>query len=202
MRIKQKIGVIGGTFDPIHNGHLYIAENARKLHGLNKVIFMPSAKPPHKQKKHISDSSIRLEMCSLAIQDNEYFEVSALEINRTGLSYTIDTLKQLKEKYNADTQIYFICGADMLADMPNWYKANELIANNFFIAVARPGYSLMDIVKDKPLLQEYIANISLLNVMPVKISSTGIRNSFKKGNSIKYLLPNKVEKYINEHDLY
>lgn len=202
MKSKTKIGIFGGTFDPIHNGHLYIAENARLKHKLSKVIFMPSAIPPHKQTKHISEASHRLEMCNLATQENEYFEVSDLEIKRKGLSYTVETLKQLKDLYGENFQIYFICGADMLADMPNWYKASDLLANNNFIAVARPSYSLKEIVKNSTLLQKNIANLSLINLMPIKISSTGIRNNIKDGKSIKYLLPNKVEIYIEKNNLY
>ena len=198
----MKIGIFGGTFDPIHNGHLYIADNARKLQNLDRVIFVPTANPPHKQNKLITTPASRLEMCTLAIANNEYFEVSDIEVNRPGLSYTITTLNELKASYGTRVQLYFICGADMLGDIPSWYLAQEIVANYHIIAFPRPGFDMKSIVQQQQLLKEHSNNLILLDIMAVEISATLVRNSIKAGNSVKYLIPDQVIEYIQLHDLY
>lgn len=199
---KKRIGILGGTFDPIHNGHLYIAENARHFMQLDEVVFIPSANPPHKTKKNITAAHHRLAMCSLAIANNSHFSVSDIELRRTGLSYTLITLQELQGLYGESTDIFFIIGADMLMDLPNWYQAAELLENHNFIAVARQGLDLSAISSSSILLQQYSHKLTLLNILPLDISATAIRRTLAQGAKIRYIVPEAVYNYIIDMKLY
>ena len=198
----NKMGVLGGTFDPVHMGHLIMAEYIRERFSLEKVIFMPSANPPHKKFQNVTNSSSRYDMVGLAIEDNQDFTVSDMELKRAGNSYTVDTLKELKGMYRFDP-IYFIIGADVVFDLLSWRDYKNVFRMCEFIAVRRTGYNdeaLQDRIK--MLKNEYKAKMNLTDCPSIDISSSLIRDRVKAGRSIKYLVPPKVEEYILENRLY
>lgn len=199
----MRLGVMGGTFDPIHIGHLAAAEEARDRFELDKVIFIPSARPPHKGGVTYSSPEARLEMVRLAIQDNSSMEVSDIEINRDGLSFTIDTLHRLREIYGADTELFFIIGADAILEILTWKEPEALFSQCRFIAATRPGYSLAE-------LHEALAgltagaedNICRMEIPDLAVSSTFIRERVAAGKPFRYLVPEPVWRYIRENNLY
>lgn len=199
---KCKIGIMGGTFDPIHYGHLVAAEGARHHFDLDLVIFVPAARPPHKGKRDITDPAHRLNMTVLATGSNANFEVSDVEIKRQGTSYTIDTVNFFRQSW-PDSIIYFITGADAVLEILTWHRVQELLDRCFFIAATRPGYRLENLAGSlKGLPSRHINKISVMEVPALAISSTDIRNRVEKGKPIKYLLPEEVENYIYEKGLY
>lgn len=196
-----KIGVMGGTFDPIHYGHLVAAEGARHHFGLERVIFVPAARPPHKQGREITDPVHRLNMAVLATKSNVNFEVSDVEIRRKGPSYTIDTVDYFRRSRRC--LIYFITGADAVLEILTWHQVHDLLGMSSIIAATRPGYPLENIAGSlKWLPAEFIKNITVMEVPALAISSTDIRDRVRKGMPIKYLLPEKVEAYIKSRGLY
>lgn len=198
-----KIGVMGGTFDPIHYGHLAAAEAARVEFGLRKVIFMPAGNPPHKWLKEISDAEHRYRMTALAISSNSGFEVSRLEVDKSGISYTFDTMKQLKKTYGEASDIYFIIGADTVMELLTWHKIGELLTLCKFITVTRPGFNNREMEQMiEEISSKYNEEIICLEVPLLEISSTDIRERVRDGRSVKYLLPEEVEAYIFENGLY
>ena len=198
-----RIGVMGGTFDPIHYGHLVAAEEARAEFGLDKVIFIPAGRPPHKQLHSITDPEHRYLMTALAVSSNPGFEVSRIEVEKDELTYTFDTVKDLLSIYGENTTIYFITGADAVLELLTWYKIDELLTLCKFIAVTRPGFDRRDLEqKIGEISSKYGGEIICIEVPLLDISSTDIRKRFRKGKSIKYLLPEAVEKYIVENGLY
>lgn len=187
----MKIGILGGTFNPIHIGHLILAEEAREKLGLDKVIFVPTFLPPHKDNSNIAPASDRLTMIKLAIEGNKYFIVSDLEIKRNGRSYTIDTIKEFKDKFGSD-DLYFIIGSDLLKYLEEWKDLNEIIKIVKFIAATRPGYPL----------EKIPSYINTLPIRAVDISAFEIRECVKENKSFRYLLPERVYKYIKKRGLY
>lgn len=199
----KKIAVMGGTFDPIHHGHLVAAEAVRSELGIEKVVFMPTGNPPHKQGYGITDAISRYIMTVLATADNPYFAVSRIETDRQGMSYTIDTLKALKKLCDKDCELYFITGADAVGELLTWHKPKELLKMCSFIAVTRPGCKtkcLKETIED--LIDNYGAHIRFLEVPALAISSTDIRNRVFAEKTVKYLLPASVEGYIYKENLY
>ena len=193
---------MGGTFDPIHFGHLATAESVRENFALDEVLFIPSARPPHKVERHVTSEVHRLMMTYLATQSNEKFTVSPMEFLRDGLSYTLDTMNALVEKFGAAAELFFIIGADSMADLSKWYRARELVSKMHFIATKRPGVEV-----DLPALTEFFGEESMTHIHQVEtpgleISSTDIRARVKAGRSIKYLVPEVVEEYIAKERLY
>ena len=197
----MRIGIMGGTFDPIHFGHLAMAEEAREIFSLDQILFIPSARPPHKVEKFITPEVHRLMMTFLATQSNEKFQVSPMEILRDGLSYTLDTMNQLEKKFGAETELFFIIGADSMADLPKWHKSKELVEKVHFIATTRPGVKV-DLDEVRNFFGEDAKNIFQVAVPGMEISSTDIRERVKSGRSIKYLVPEVVEEYILKENLY
>lgn len=198
----QRIGIMGGTFDPIHYGHLVAAEEARCQFGLEKVIFIPAGHPPHKVSRKISDARHRLAMTQLAIKSNPFFTASAIEIERPGLSYTINTVRDMRSTYPL-ADIYFITGADAVLEILSWKHIDELLDQCCFIAAKRPGYRLGRLEAKLPgLRREQLKRIIVIEVPALAISSTDIRRRVQTGRPIKYLLPEAVEKYIREQGLY
>ncbi len=200
---EMKIGIMGGTFDPIHLGHLAMAESAREIFELDKILFMPSANPPHKVEQNITPAMHRVMMTFLATKSNENFEVSQAEILRGGISYTIDTMKDLHEKFGEETELFFIIGADSLKDLPTWHKSRELVKKCHFIAAGRPGTEI-----NLSELENFFGEINFnrhihrIETPGLEISSTDIRERVKAGRSIKYLVPELVEEYIFKEQLY
>jgi len=200
---EKKIGISGGTFNPIHLGHLIIAEMVRDRFGLNEVLFVPSGMPPHKNLSNVVSSEHRFEMVNKAVANNPYFKESRVEIDRKGYTYTVDTLKNLKEIYGNGTSLYYIIGADVLNDLPSWRNHEEVFKMCEFIAVLRPGNDMQGFKKQMEFLRDkYCAKIHFIDTPLIEISSTQIRDSIKAGRSIKYLVPDCVEEYIMLNRLY
>lgn len=199
----RKVGIMGGTFDPIHFGHLVIAEEIRCEYHLEKILFIPAGIPPHKSDFKVSECKHRYFMTLLATITNPYFEVSKIEIDSEEVSYTINTIKKLKEIYQENTELYFITGADAICELDTWKNVGELLQMVNFIAATRPGLD-SEFVDEriKELQTKYKAYIRKINVPALAISSTEIRNKVKEQQSIKYLLPESVEYYIYKHNLY
>ncbi len=201
--LKHKIGIIGGTFDPIHYGHLFIAETALDKLNLDKIIFIPAGIPPHKNQSLITDSFKRVDMVKLATKKNSNFEVSTIEVNKQKTSYTIDTIKELKKYYNNKVDIFFITGDDAFINIETWKKYDELLNSTNFIVMTR-SINNSKLLNEKIELYKtkYNANVTKVEIPILEISSTDVRERIKKNNSIKYLLPEEVEKYILENKLY
>lgn len=216
----MKVGIFGGTFNPIHYGHLRAAEEVIEKVALDKILFIPSGRPPLKV-RDLADVGHRYEMTRLALLNNTHFELSDIECRQTGKSYTVKTLKELK-KTHPERVFYFILGIDAFLDIPNWWHYEELLNLTNFIIIARPGFQFQDlraspfIGKKKDVLGRLDiaevetctiklkenATLLLVTHTLLEISSTGIRNSIKNNRSIKYLLPAAVESYIIANKLY
>jgi nicotinate-nucleotide adenylyltransferase len=198
---KKRFGIMGGTFDPIHLGHLVVANEVLNIYNLDKIIFVPAGNPPHKIGTRAS-SWDRYFMTNIATNSNVKFIVSDLEIKSTDKSYTLNTLKEFHNTY-PDTDFYFITGTDAVIDLPNWHEPQELLKLCKFIAVSRPGISKEDAeYKIDEIRISLNANIEQLQVPMLQISSTDIRDRFQRGVSAKYLLPESVEQYILKNNLY
>jgi nicotinate-nucleotide adenylyltransferase len=186
----KKIGILGGTFNPPHLGHLIIANEVLHALGLEEVWFMPNQEPPHKEKEGSTSDDERLEMLKLAIAQHTHFSIQPIELERTGPSYTYDTMKILSDRHN-DVQFYFIIGADMVEYLPKWHKVDELQKMVTFVGVQRPSYSI-----------ETDYDILYVETPSVDLSSSFIRNRREKGGTIRYLVPDSVLTYIEENGLY
>ncbi|VBB07884.1 probable nicotinate-nucleotide adenylyltransferase [Lucifera butyrica] len=199
---KCKIGIMGGTFDPIHIGHLVVAEAVRLEYLLEKVLFIPAGNPPHKQNLSVTPARHRYIMTVMATCSNPHFHVSPLEIERDGPSYTIDTVMTLVKQYGTDTDFYFITGVDTVRDLPTWNKIDKLLELCHFVAAARPGGvgTIDDIIKYFGAAGQ--RRIHRLATPELEISSTDIRERIKSGRSIKYIVPENVENYILKENLY
>lgn len=198
---KIKIGIMGGTFDPIHYAHLATAEFIRDKYKIDKILFIPSGNPPHK-KLDITNKYDRYNMVLLATNNNDNFIVSDIEIKREERTYTVDTLREIKKKYS-NIDIYFITGADAICDIESWKEVDENFRLATFIAATRPGISVLrSQEKIEYLEKKYNANIISVYVPSLDISSTYIRDQLKENKSIRYLVPEYVEKYIYDRELY
>lgn len=198
----KKKGIFGGTFDPIHNGHLHIAYEALYKLNLDKVIFIPSGNPPHKTDKVITDATIRYKLVKDVIQNEKKFEVSDYELKNESLSYTYKTLKHFNEKHE-DTEWYFITGADCLMQLDSWKNINEVLSLCNFVVFRRSGYSMEDMLKQKERIEKkFNKKIIFLDIPVIDISSTTIRNKIKNGENISYLVPEKARCMVNKMNLY
>jgi nicotinate-nucleotide adenylyltransferase len=196
-----RIGVLGGTFDPIHHGHLVIAEDARVYLSLDKVLFVPARQPPHKPEGSYSAFEHRVRMTELAIADNRRFELSLIEAERPGPSYSVDTLRQLQSEIGPDKVLYFIIGMDSLGNIASWYKPAELVSLCRIVVAERAGYQL-DLEALDEALPGLREKLELIDTPELSISSTDLQRRIKSGLSIRYQLPASVEKYVFEHELY
>jgi nicotinate-nucleotide adenylyltransferase len=218
--LSQKFGILGGTFNPIHYGHLAAAEEVRDRLKLDRVLFIPSFHPPHKQEEDVPSADHRLEMVRIATAENKAFVPSDIEIMRGGKSYTVDTIESLKRMY-PDANLFFITGVDSFLDIQTWNRWEELLQLCTFVVLSRPGYQFADLLKIDFLRAAENQIIELdrrqhvhveihagaitvyLEMIPLyDISSTDIRRRVKEGRSIKYLLPEMVETYIIDNKLY
>lgn len=200
----KKIAVMGGTFDPIHYGHLVTAETVRFKINAEKVIFIPTGRPPHKtNNRFVAYDEHRYIMTVLATASNPYFYVSRMEIDRPGLTYTIDTIRSLKKICSEKTEIFFITGADAINEILTWKSPEELFKMCNFVAVTRPGYDKNTLLKTLNGFEaKYDINLTFIEVPALSISSTDIRNRIISDKPIKYLLPEEVEQYIRKTGLY
>jgi len=206
---KTGIGIFGGTFNPIHLGHLIIAEKVREALNLKRIVFIPSRYPPHKGTPEIG-AFHRYRMVKLAISTNPYFMLSEIELRRKGISYTIDTVRTLKKLYAKERNFYLILGLDAYLETGSWKDIGKLARLIKFVVVKRPGYKLHphlspgDSLPLRGRMEEggQFSAIKFLNLEPIGISSTEVRKRIKEGRSIRYLLPEKVIDYIYQHHLY
>lgn len=188
----MRIGILGGTFNPIHIGHLILAEEALTKLSLDKVIFVPTYVPPHKMIEGPIQPQDRLKMVELAVEENPAFGVSGFEIGSKKTSYSVDTLKEFRKTFGDDAQLYFITGSDLLKDLFSWKNVNDIFKMSKFIVANRPGYPVKDVPK----------GVETVVITPIEISSEDIRRRMKSGRSIRYLVPDKVRTYIIDQGLY
>lgn len=198
----KKVGIMGGSFNPIHNAHLILAEEAYYQFELDKVLFMPTKNPPHKKKQELASDEHRKNMISVAIKENPNFELSTLELNREGTTYTAETLRILQQM-DKDTEYYFILGGDSLMEILTWREPEAIFSMATIIAAARNGYTENEIAEQHSMLErEYHATILRLKIPTIEISSKFIRKRCKSKDSIRYYVPETVFEYINQHKLY
>ena len=196
---------MGGTFDPIHYGHLVIAEEVRATLDLSEVVFIPTGHPPHKTGHHVTEARHRLAMLELALATNPYFSISHIEIERNGPSYTVDTLRALHAQWGTNIALYFIIGWDSLEDLHTWYRVADILTLlTHLVAVKRPGYE--EEGEYKNVLEQRLPGIrQRLLVIPapqLEISATELRQRVAENRPIKYQTPEAVEAYIYENHLY
>jgi nicotinate-nucleotide adenylyltransferase len=212
----MNIGIFGGTFNPIHNAHLRIAEESLDQFGLSTVIFVPAADPPHKPRRRQVSFAHRLAMAHLATQDNPCFSVSGIEGERPGKSYSIDTLRAFQERY-PDGRLFFVMGSDSFAEIGTWHEYPAIFATASLIVVGRPGSAGMPLVSALPvaIADQFCydaaahclthcsgTTVSSLDGVPLAISSSSIRELLRSGRSVRYLMPDSVERYLKDHALY
>ena len=190
----SRIGLMGGTFDPIHHGHLVAAEEARVAFDLERVLFIPAGQPWQKGHRSVSSGEHRLAMTRLATEDNPFFAVSTIDLDREGPTYTIDTLRAVRGGH-PDGELFFITGADAISQILTWKDPDEVLALARFVAVTRPDHPIGD-------LRERGDLITILEIPALAISSTDIRARVAEGRPIRYLVPDQVRRYIDERALY
>jgi nicotinate-nucleotide adenylyltransferase len=194
------IGILGGTFDPIHMGHLVVAEEARTKLGLREVLFVPAGQPWLKQDRNITPAVHRIEMVRLAIADNPHFKLSTLEVEHPGPSYTVDTLTVLQKQLGNEASLFFVLGRDTLAELPLWKEPRKVVQLCRLVVPPRLGS------KDLKHLEEAIPGllnrVIQLDMPVIGVSSSEIRQRLAQGLTIRYLVPLEVEKYITEHRIY
>lgn len=188
----MRIGVLGGTFDPIHVGHLYLARKVLKKLSLAKIIFIPAYLPPHKKNIKVTTARHRCNMVKLAIANRKKLKVSDIEIKRKGRSYSVRTLQQLKKKYGRSVELFFIAGSDSLDELDKWKDLKEILRLCKFVIVKRPGCAIKKVPRQ----------FMILRINAKDISSSDIRKRIKKGQPVKRLVPAKVRRYIDRHLLY
>ena len=196
-----RLGIMGGTFDPIHNGHLVAAEQAYDDLSLDVVVFMPAGRPAFKQNKGVTMGEDRYSMTLLATSDNPHFVASRFEVDYEGITYTADTLRRLRKVYPSNVEFFFITGADAIADIVTWKDAQTVAELAHFVAATRPGYELsraQKVIADSP----YDFKVTYLEVPALAISSSYLRSRVQKGQSLRYLTPDSVTGYIHKHGLY
>ena len=193
----EKIGIMGGTFDPIHLGHLIIAELVREELHLNKVFFLPAKIHPLKENAAISAVEHRVQMVASAIEDNPAFELCDIEFRREGISFTVDTLRSLRKEYPPEsTELYYLMGLDNVNQFHLWKEPEEIIRLCRVVVLGRPG------VKPHPDARPFLPAFLFLDLPLIEISATDIRQRVRNGRTIRYLVPEAVEAYIARHRLY
>jgi len=198
----MKLGVLGGTFDPIHNGHLAVADEVRKRLELDEILFVPAGQPWLKAGKPLTEAEHRMEMVRLAIADRPYYKLSTMEIDREGPSYTVDTMSELKNQRADEDELFFILGWDSLAELPEWREPERIIRLCQLVAVPRPGYPRPDLKVLESSIPGLNERVTVLDKPTVDISASDIRERVGKGLSISGLVPDAVARYIRENGLY
>ena len=199
--VTYRLGIMGGTFDPIHNGHLVAAEQAFDDLDLDVVVFMPAGRPAFKQNKRVTSGEDRYAMTLLATSDNPHFIASRFEVDREGVTYTAETLALLSELYPPNVELYFITGADAIAEIVNWKNAENIARLAHVVGATRPGY---DLAHARQAIAEsaYDFDVTYLEVPALAISSSYLRSRVESGQSLRYLTPDQVTGYIHKHQLY
>lgn len=202
MKDKQLIGIMGGTFDPPHLGHLLSAESAASQLGLSKVLFLPNGKTVYKQRENTASPKQRFEMTRLAISDNDLFEISDIETRSSQITYTFDTLEKLHTIYK-NAHFFFIVGADSLDYMDKWKNPKRIFDLCTVVAVGRAGFSQERLNKKAQALKEkFDADIVFVTMPNIEISSSDLKNRIKNGNSVRYMLSDLTLRYIKDNGLY
>jgi len=197
-----RLGIIGGTFDPIHFGHLLAAEETRTTLHLDRVLFVPAALPPHKQGLPVLPIDHRLAMVELAIADNPAFSASTVDIDRPGPHYTVDTIRRLRDQWKTGVQeTFFIMGADSLAQLPTWHQPRRLIESCRLAVVRRSGYGT-DLADLEAALPGVSRRLDWVDMPAVGISATDLQCRVREGRSIRYQMPAAVARYVSHHNLY
>lgn len=196
----DKVGVLGGTFDPIHYGHLVIAEEAYARLRLREVLIVPASIPPHKQHRRVTSAGHRVSMVRLAIASNPHFRLSTIDVERDGPSHTADTLALLRAETNAE--LYFIIGEDSLLELPRWHQPARILAQCRLVVMSRPGYPEPDLRVLASLNPEAVERGIVLRAPQLEISSSELQHRVAAGLPIKYQVPESVEEYISAHGLY
>ncbi len=198
----MKVGIMGGTFDPIHLGHLLIAEEVRIDLALDEVLFIPTGQPWMKEGRALSDVQHRLEMVRLAVASNPYFRSCSVEIDRSGPTYTVDTLTHLHQEVSHQGEYHLILGMDSFSDFLRWKEPQRILELCTLVVVGRPGYSHPDSLDKGSLLSKGLDKVIFLNTPTFDVSGTDIRRHVALGRSIRYRVPEEVEGYISRHGLY
>ncbi|UCF06217.1 MAG: nicotinate (nicotinamide) nucleotide adenylyltransferase [bacterium] len=191
---REKIGLFGGSFDPIHTGHLILAESARSWIGLERIIFLPTAIPPHKNHTGMTSYEVRARMVELAIEDNPNFELSTLE-GQWRVSYTYETVLHFKDEGYGKEQVHLLIGSDTLGEIHSWKNPELIFSHATIVVLMRPGYEKLPILPDG-------AAVVMIETGSNSISATEIRKRVSEKRSIRYLVPGSVERFIQEHSLY
>jgi nicotinate-nucleotide adenylyltransferase len=199
---RLALGLMGGTFDPIHFGHLVAAEAVRHQLSLDRVIFIPAGSPPHKRGRQVSDAPHRLLMAVLATVTNPYFEVSRIEVDRPGPSYTADTVAHFRAELGEEPELYFITGLDAVREILSWHDHRRFLSLCRVVAVTRPGYRRGELQDLERVLADTQGSLEVIEVPALAISSSDIRRRVEAGAPIKYLVPEAVEHYILKSGLY
>jgi nicotinate-nucleotide adenylyltransferase len=194
------IGILGGTFDPIHIGHLVVAEEARIKLGFNEVLFVPAGQPLLKPDRNITPVDHRVQMVSRAIASNPHFKLCTLEVEHPGPSYTVDTLLMLREQLGSETSLFFILGRDTLAELPSWKEPKKLV--QLCSLVVAPRLGAKDLQHLETEIPGLLDKVIQLDMPVIGISSSGIRHRIAQGLPIRYLVPPEVQKYITEQKIY
>jgi nicotinate-nucleotide adenylyltransferase len=198
----MRLGVLGGTFDPVHRGHLMMAEEARRALDLAEVLLVPAGRPMSKTGQHVTDAGQRLAMLHLAAAGRPWLKVSTLEIERPGPSYTVDTIGALRAQYDSKAEIYFILGWDSLEQLPSWHEPERLVSLCRLVAIPRPGQPRPDLKKLDKAIPGISKKVVLLEKPCVEISASAIREMVGRGETIDSLVPAEVAAYIRENELY
>jgi len=201
----RRVGLLGGTFDPIHFGHLVIAEEVRTVLHLAEMVFVPAGHPPHKPGRIVTEAQHRLAMLELAIASNPHFTISLVDLERPGPSYTVETLQMLRQQWGAQTAIYFVIGGDSLEDLLAWYDPAGILQQlTALVAVQRPGYEEAAGYRDtlEARLPGIRQRLIMVQAPQLDISATDLRRRVAEGRPIKYQTPEAVERYIIEYGLY
>jgi len=200
--LPRRIGILGGTFDPPHVGHLWLATLATDAIGLDRVLFMPAAQPPHKQKDGVTRATDRLVMTRLAIAGDDTFELTLIEMERQGPSYTIDSVDDLRGTYGPDAELYLLMASDSLAQIDSWREPDALLERIEWVVGPRPGVAMPDRSALEDRFGERASRVHLLTGPSLDVSSTAIRERVAAGHAIRYLVPRGVEELIAERGLY
>ena len=200
--LAMKLGILGGTFDPVHNGHLAIAEQVRAHLKLSEVVFVPAGQPLFKEGRNITPAEHRIKMLQLAIAGKPFFRISAMEIERAGPSYTVDTVTRMEAQLGTEDELFFIIGWDKLLELHLWKDLPRLLRACRLAAVPRPGYSLPDLASLEAAVPGAVGRVELLDKPFIDVSASEIRRRVEGGLSISDLVPRSVAGYIKRHELY
>jgi len=197
-----RVGILGGTFDPIHYGHLAIANEAAYVLDLDPVLFAPAGQPPHKHGEPVSPAELRVAMTALAIADNPRFRLTRIDVDHAGLSYTVDLLVRLREALGPDPELFFILGMDSLLEIRSWHQPERLFQLCQVVATTRPGYPVADLAALARDIPASAGRVILLRAPGLDIAASELRERVVRGLPLRYLVPPEVEAFIARHRLY